>query len=106
MMKSQVRVYWKDFKRILEGLRQKSEQAYNDGRNISLPSWYVDLVDISFERARESAQRITNYALRQDEDYLAKSLPPSERSLASAGVNTTRWSIRVSKWGIKWQFRR
>ena len=80
-------MYWKDFKRILEGLRQKSERAYSEGRNISLPSWYVDRVDISFERARESAQRITKYALGQDEDYLAKSLAPSKGSLASAGVN-------------------
>ncbi len=80
---SKARLHWRDFKRILEGLRQDADKAAANGQQIALPTWFIDRAEISLERAGESAQTLTKLAPEQT-DWIYRGLPESEKLLTAA----------------------
>ncbi len=84
--KTQAQLHWRTFKRIVEGLRQDAEVAYAEGRQVSVPAWFVERADISLERAGESARRLAKLAPEQN-DWIEKGLPDTERLLSAGAAN-------------------
>ena len=82
--KTQARIYWRDFKRVIEGLRQDAEKAHAEGKQVALPVWFIDRAEISLERAGDSAQKVAQLAPNQ-RDWIEKKLPESEKLLSGAG---------------------
>ena len=80
---SQARIHWREFKRILEGLRQDGEKAAANGQQVALPVWFMDRAEISLERAGQSAQKLTELAPEQT-DWVYRGLPESEKLLTGA----------------------
>ncbi len=81
--RSQARLHWRNFKRILEGMRQDAEKAAANGQQVALPVWFIDRAEISLERAGESAQTLTKLAPEQT-DWVYRGLPESEKLLTAA----------------------
>ncbi|AFZ38241.1 hypothetical protein Sta7437_4803 (plasmid) [Stanieria cyanosphaera PCC 7437] len=77
-------LYWRDFKRNIEALRQQSEQMEREGKTPTVPTWFVDRVDVSVERASESAQKVTQLTPNQ-RDWIEEKLPESEKLIS--GMN-------------------
>ncbi len=82
--KTQAGIYWRDFKRVIEGLRQDAEQATAEGKQVALPVWFIDRAEISLERAGDSAQKMAQLAPNQ-RDWIEKKLPESEKLLTGVG---------------------
>lgn len=82
--REQAELYWRDFKRNIEALRQQSEQMEQEGKTPTVPTWFVDRVDVSVERASESAQKVTQLTPNQ-RDWLEEKLPESEKLIS--GMN-------------------
>ena len=82
--KLQAGLFWRDFKRIIEGLRQDAEKAAANGLPIALPVWFIDRADVSVERAGDSANKLTQLAPEQI-DWINRGLPSSEKLLGSTG---------------------
>lgn len=80
---SKARLHWREFKRILEGLRQDAEKAAANGQQVALPVWFIERTEISLERAGESAQKLTQLAPEQT-DWIYRGLPESEKLLTAA----------------------
>lgn len=82
--REQAELYWRDFKRNIEALRQQSEQMQREGKTPTVPTWFVDRVDVSLSRASESAQKVAQLTPNQ-RDWLEEKLPESEKLIP--GVN-------------------
>ena len=82
--KLQAGIFWRDFKRVIEGLRQDYEKAVANGLPVALPVWFIDRADISVERAGESATVLARLAPEQI-DWINKGLPESEKLLNGTG---------------------
>ncbi len=82
--KLQAGLFWRDFKRVIEGLRQDAEKAARQGLPVALPVWFIDRADISVERAGESATVLAHLAPEQI-DWVNRGLPESEKLLGSTG---------------------
>ena len=82
--KTQARLYWRDFKRVIEVLRQDAEKAHAEGQQVALPVWFIERAEISVERAGESAQKVAQLAPEQT-DWVEQKLPESEKLLNGAG---------------------
>ena len=80
---SKARLHWREFKRIIEGLRQDAEKAAANGQQVALPVWFIERAEISLERAGESAQTLTKLAPEQT-DWIYRGLPESEKLLTAA----------------------
>ena len=57
--KTTTNLYWNKFKRVLEALRQKNEEAVANGLQPYLPVWFIDRADITLDRAAESANYLS-----------------------------------------------
>ncbi len=77
-------IFWRDFKRVIEGLRQDFEKAVANGLPVALPVWFIDRADVSVERAGESATVLANLAPEQM-DWIYRGLPESEKLLNGTG---------------------
>ncbi len=77
-------LFWRDFKRVIEGLRQDTEKATRQGLPVALPVWFIDRADISVERAGESATVLAHLAPEQI-DWVIRGLPESEKLLNGTG---------------------
>ena len=53
--KTTLMMFWREFKRSVEALRQDNEKAIAEGRQPYIPVWFTDRADVSLERAAESA---------------------------------------------------
>ena len=82
--KTQARLYWRDFKRVIEVLRQDAEKAHAEGKQVALPVWFIERAEISLERAADSAQKVSQLAPEQT-DWINNRLPESEKLLSGAG---------------------
>ncbi len=82
--KLQAGIFWRDFKRVIEGLRQDYEKAVANGLPVALPVWFIDRADVSVERAGESAMVLARLAPEQI-DWINKGLPESEKLLSGTG---------------------
>ncbi len=82
--KTQARLYWRNFKRIIEVLRQDAEKAHAEGKQVALPVWFIERAEISLERAADSAQKVSQLAPEQT-DWINNRLPESEKLLSGAG---------------------
>ena len=80
---SKARLHWREFKRIIEGLRQDADKAAANGQQVALPVWFIERAEISLERAGESAQTLTKLAPEQT-DWIYRGLPESEKLLTAA----------------------
>jgi hypothetical protein len=90
--REQAELYWRDFKRNIESLRQQSEQMQRDGQTPTVPTWFIDRTDVSLSRASESAQKVAQLTPNQ-KDWLEKKLPESEKLISGRGLQAEGSSI-------------
>ena len=83
--KTTLMMFWREFKRSVEALRQDNEKAIAEGRQPYIPVWFTDRADVSLERAAESANYLNQVNPTSDwveeglsEGQSARQLPQSE----------------------------
>ncbi len=62
---TQARMFWERFKGKLEGLRDDAEKCKANGFQVNIPTWLMELPEISLERAAESARYLAESAPEQ-----------------------------------------
>ena len=62
---TQARMFWTRFKGKLEGLRDDAEKCKANGFQVNIPTWLMELPEISLERAAESARYLAESAPEQ-----------------------------------------
>ena len=83
--KTTLMMFWREFKRSVEALRQDNEKAIAEGRQPYIPVWFTDRADVSLERAAESANYLNQVNPTSDwveeglkEERSAHKLPQSD----------------------------